>query len=439
MSQTNEMKRRHFLRNSTLGIVGAGIAGTGRIGYSEDTKTQPAEGAKIKAFRTLGRTGFKVSDISTGGPMNEGILNALLDAGVNYIDTAENYGRGKSETVTGEVIKNRDRKSLFVTSKLGIKKDDTKESVLKRARKCLERLQTDYIDCMMMHAPPTVESLKSEAFHAAMKQLKNEGRVRFLGLSNHGSQWADDVDSMEKVCLAAAADGRFDVMLFVYNFIQKDAGERVLNACKDKNIGATLMKTDPVSGYHVMKGYLDNMKKENKKIPESFQKIVLRMKAKADKAEDFINKYNLKNPGEIRDAAIKFVLNHPAVSAVCISFRNFDAVETYIKLSGTKFTLAEKKALAAYQEGCGELYCRHACGICEPSCPHNIPINTIMRYNHYFQAQGREKYAMQKYAALTTAKPDKCWNCGGYCNTACPYDVPIQGLLTLAHQTLTLA
>ncbi len=439
MSQKNEMKRRHFLRNSTLGIVGAGIAGSGHMAYPEETQTQPVEGAKIKAFRTLGRTGFKVSDIGTGGPMNEGILNALLDAGVNYIDTAENYSRGKSETVTGNVIKNRDRKSLFITSKLGIKEDDTKESVLTRARKCLERLQTDYLDCMMMHAPPKVESIKSDVFHAAMKQLKNEGRVRYLGISNHGTQWKDDVEPMEKVCQAAAADGRFDVMLFVYNFIQEDAGKRILSVCKDKNIGVSLMKTDPVSGYHVVKGYLDNMKKENKKIPDSLREVALRMKAKADKAEDFIKKYGLKNPGEIRDAAIKFVLNHPVVSTVCISFRNFDAVETYIKLSGSTFTLAEKKVLAAYKEECGELYCRHACGICESSCPHNVPVNTIMRYNHYFVAQGREKHAMQKYAAIAKAKPDKCWNCSGHCNAACPYGVPIQGLLALAHQTLTLA
>jgi predicted aldo/keto reductase-like oxidoreductase len=439
MSQTNEMKRRHFLRNSALGIVGAGIIGSGQTAYPQETKTPPSEGAKIKAFRTLGRTGFKVSDISTGGPMNEGILNALLDAGVNYIDTAENYGRGKSETVTGEVTKNRDRKSLFITSKLGIKKDDTKESVLKRTRKCLERLQTDYIDCMMMHASPKVESLKSEAFHAAMKQLKNEGRVRFLGLSNHGSQWKDDVEPMEKVCLAAAADGRFDVMLFVYNFIQKDAGERVLKACKDKNIGATLMKTNPVGGYLRFKEYEDKLKKEGKEMPETYKKLIPRVKAKADKAGDFIKKYNLENPGEIRDAAIKYVLNHPAVNTVCISYNSFDDIEKYIKLSGSKFTALEEKKLAAYLEGCGELYCRHACGICELSCPHNVPINTIMRYNHYFEAQGREKHAMEKYAALTTAKPDKCWNCSGYCNAACPYGVPIQGLLTLAHQTLTLA
>jgi predicted aldo/keto reductase-like oxidoreductase len=104
---------------------------------------------------------------------------------------------------------------------------------------------------------------------------------------------------------------------------------------------------------------------------------------------------------------------------------------------------AEKSAgeaiLAAYKEHCGRLYCRHACGLCEPSCPSHVPVNTIMRYNHYFEAQGSEKFAMEKYARLNAPKADRCRDCTGFCQTACPYGVPIQGLLNIAHARLTLA
>jgi Fe-S-cluster-containing dehydrogenase component len=62
-----------------------------------------------------------------------------------------------------------------------------------------------------------------------------------------------------------------------------------------------------------------------------------------------------------------------------------------------------------------------------------------MRYNHYFEAQGREKYAMTQYAAIPGAKADSCLTCSGFCETACPYDVPIQGKLILAHHQLSLA
>ena len=62
-----------------------------------------------------------------------------------------------------------------------------------------------------------------------------------------------------------------------------------------------------------------------------------------------------------------------------------------------------------------------------------------MRYNHYFDAQGREKHAMSKYADLKELNAGSCDNCEGHCTKTCPYNVPIQGLLTLAHQNLVLS
>jgi diketogulonate reductase-like aldo/keto reductase len=94
---------------------------------------------------------------------NPAILERMLDAGINYIDTAESYG---NEPLVGSVIKKRDRKSVFISTKLQVEKDLSKEGFLTRARKCLERLQTDYIDCLMMHCPEKVEILKTEGFHA---------------------------------------------------------------------------------------------------------------------------------------------------------------------------------------------------------------------------------------------------------------------------------
>jgi predicted aldo/keto reductase-like oxidoreductase len=156
-------------------------------------------------------------------------------------------------------------------------------------------------------------------------------------------------------------------------------------------------------------------------------------------ADHFVEKYDLKNPDEIKDAAVRFVLSNPNVSTVCCSMRSFDDLERFVRLSGTRLSDSEKKKLAAFREGCGPLYCRHACGVCEPKCPHGVPVNTIMRYNHYFEAQGREKYAMAQYAAIPGAKADLCSNCSGFCETACPYNVPIQGKLILAHHQLSLS
>ncbi len=244
---------------------------------------------------------------------------------------------------------------------------------------------------------------------------------------------------MEKVLLAAADDGRFDVFLMAYNFLQMDKSEKVLQVCKEKNIGIALMKTTPVVKYYGLKKYIETMQKEGKEIHELYMKGLERFKEKAEKAEYFIEKYDLKNPDEIRDAAVRFVLSNPNVNTVCCSMKNFDDLERFVSLSGTTLSDPEKKKLAAYKMGCGELYCRHACGLCEPECPNHVPVNTIMRYNHYFEAQGREKYAMAQYAAIPGVKADLCKNCPGYCEAVCPYNVPIQGMLMLAHKRLLLA
>lgn len=435
MNDKKGMDRRNFLKSSAIGITGAGILGNSSLFAETEKKIE--QPVKIKAYRTLGRTGFKVSDISTGYCNNEAVLNALLDAGINYIDTAESYG---NQPTIGKVIKKRDRKNIFITSKLEIKEDVAKESFLKRSRKCLEELQTDYVDCMMIHMPQKIETLKTEGFHAAMKQLKGEGRVRFVGVSHHGSNWfKDPEETMEKVLLAAATEGRFDVFLMAYNFLQMDQGEKVLKVCREKNIGVTLMKVNPVGHYYGLKQRIETLQKEGKEINELYLSGLERFKAKAGKAEAFMKKHDLQKPEELRDAAIRFVLDNPNVNTVCCGIRNFDDMNKYIKLSGTTLSGVEKKKLAAFSKGGAELYCRHACGMCEQSCPHGVPVNTILRYNHYFEAAGREKYAMMRYAKLEGPKAGHCLSCSGVCEGACPHRVPAQGMLTAAHLRLTLA
>jgi predicted aldo/keto reductase-like oxidoreductase len=293
---------------------------------------------------------------------------------------------------------------------------------------------------MMMHGVEDVNTLKTEGFHEAMKQLKTEGKLRFVGVSNHGSNWFEDSkEPMEKVLTAAALDGRFDVFLLAYNFIQEDGGAQVLKICKEKNIGTTLMKVNPIGKWSGLKERIEKMKSEGKTVPPEYPGMITRIEAKAKKAEEFIKKYRLNDPARMRDAAVRFVLSDPNVHTVCLAMKNFDDMDTYLALSGTRLSDMEKVKLAAYKEGCGEFYCRHACGICEPACPNQVAINSIMRFNHYFVAQGKEKYAMKNYANLPRPKADLCANCVGHCEKACPYGVPVHSLLYLAHHTLTLA
>jgi len=343
MSKKTHLGRRRFLKASVFGLFSAGMATKGGWARTKESTRADSQEAKdkpqpkIKAFRILGRTGFKVSDLAIGSVYDEGLLGTMLDAGFNYIDTAESYPRHHS--IVAKAIKGRDRKSIFISTKMEVKKDPSKEGFLKRARKALEELDTEYIDCMMMHYPEKLETLKTEGFHAAMQQLKAEGRLRYVGASHHGSFWfkAPEVP-MDKVLLAAADDGRFDIFLMAYNFLQMDQAERVLKVCKEKKIGTTLMKSTPVHKYFGLKSRVEQLEKEKKKIHPLYKEGLVYFKDKYDRAEQFIKKYDLKSPEEIREGAIRFVLENPNVNTVCCSLKTYDELERILPLSGSKLS-----------------------------------------------------------------------------------------------------
>ena len=442
MSPNNQLSRRGFLKSTGMAVVGGRLAADRSVRPADRRNGQ--EEIKVRAYRRLGRTGFEVSDIGFGAGYlnNANVLQVALDMGVNYIDTAEHYANGASEQAVGEALKGRDRSSVFLTTKLNmIFGGSTKEAIRDRFHRCLARLQTDYVDCFMLHMTPTAEQIKHEEFHAVAQELKAEGKVRFLGLSNHGTEHAlagPVEDRMEDVIGAAAEDGRFDVTLFVYNFLQKEQGERIIETCRAKDMGVTLMKTNPVAFAAGIDEYLERIESRGRQVPESVARMAAEYSSFVEAAEEFKARHHLQTDAEMRDAAIKFALTNRGVHSVCPSINTFDDLETYVALSGETLTETDGSMLESYEASLGRYYCRHACGICEPACPERVPVNTIMRYSHYFVAQGREKHAMQQYASLPRARADVCLQCAGPCETACPYGVPIRALLTRAHETLTL-
>jgi predicted aldo/keto reductase-like oxidoreductase len=442
MAHDKGFNRRGFIKTSVAGMVGSGLLAQSELLRGQDKRQE--DNIKIREYRTLGRTGFKVSDIGVGASFltNKAVLEMALDMGLNYLDTGEHYSRGQSERTIGEVLKNRKRDSVFITTKLNLRffGKPTKKNLKERFMKCLERLQTDYVDCLMIHMCLQSE-IGHEAFHAAAKELKAEKRVNFIGLSNHGieqSIYGRTSEPMEQVVTAAVKDGRFDVALFVYNFLQKEQGEKIIDACAQKGVGVTLMKTNPVNVYKRWKQGIENYRKRSgKALPERIKRLDSDYKTWLEKAETFKKKYGLRGEEEIRDAAIKFVLANPGVHTVCPSMNSFEGLQSFAALSGGKLVAKEVSMLNNYQHKLGSYYCRHACGECEPSCPHQVPVNTIMRFNHYFEAQGQEKHAMAEYAKLQH-KADYCSQCSGQCQQSCPHGVPVQSLLINAHQNLIL-
>jgi aryl-alcohol dehydrogenase-like predicted oxidoreductase len=150
-------------------------------------------------YRQLGRTGWKVSEISFGawaiGAMwgkvddNESLaaLHRAIDLGVNFIDTADVYGMGHSERLVARLRKER-RETIYVATKAGRRlsphtADGYNHSNLKRfIEDSLRNLETDCLDLLQLHCPPTDCYYRPEVF-AALDDLVKEGKIRYYGVS----------------------------------------------------------------------------------------------------------------------------------------------------------------------------------------------------------------------------------------------------------------
>lgn len=438
MSNTR-LNRRRFLKSASLTAMGAGMA-SGIALASENIETR-AEPAVIKEYRKFGKTGFKVSDFSSGNPNNEAVLKALLDSGVNLIDTGEVYYNGNSEKMIGNVIKDFDRSKLFINSKLYTETNfPSKEDVIERTNKCLERLGTDYLDCMQIHSAENSAILKDEAFHAGMEQLKKEGKVRHIGVSCHGNNWAYDTqENLETILMTAINDGRFDVILLAYNFVNADIAEKILDACEKKNIATIIMKSNPVQIFGMLENRMEKMAEEGKDVDEYTQAFYDKYKIMNEDAQSFFAEYGLNNEKDLSKAAWRYVLSNPKAHTTVSDFKNFDDVENILQLSGQKLTQKDNTLLEAYHKHLGHTICRLGCNDCEAACPHHLPVNKILRYNYYFSVKKQEKRAMTKFARLNTKKPSElCSNCEGYCEKACKFGVWTRPLLAAAQQNLDL-
>ena len=451
------VNRRDFLKKSGGAIVaGSLLPVTTSRSLIANKETMDVE------YRILGRTGFKVYPVAIGGfCQNVNVYKRAIDLGVNHIDTAEGYYRGNSERTVGKAIQGMDRKKLFITTKLGMDHDETKDNILKRFRKSLDRLDSDYYDALYIHGVEDIRALKNDGFHDAVKQLKEEGRLMHAGISCHGTEDGEG-DPFEKVLTAAASDGRFNLMLFNYNFMNKEEAERVIQICKEKNVGTVAMKTSPgietPFGDDTAFQVLDDIDPENlteeqeefvkelmdeddidrSEAIEEMQAIVEEHNEGLEDLKPYIDKYGITSSEELRKVSLKWVLENPDMNTVTITMASFSAVDTFVPLAGEQMTTFEREMIHDYAEIFNNRYCRHGCSACVEACPNGLPVSRIMRYNYYFQLQGREKYAMTRYNELSKKNAALCNQCPAPCTGACPYGLNIQANLKKAHNTLTI-
>jgi len=430
----DKLNRRKFLRNSSLGLLGAGISGNKTMMDNPGRESVTLPG--IKEYRRLGRTEALVSDIGSGEPYSESVFKAVLDSGVNFVETAESYSNGRNEILIGNVIRNYEREKVFIATKASpvYKVYKSSDDIIRRAEESIKRLQTSYIDLYMIHQAQNLVSVRNGYFHKACDTLKKQGKIRFVGLSCHGTYWWEEKESLEDILMTAIEDGRFDVLFCPYNFMGADMGERILKACEENDIGTMIMKSNPVMEYD----RFDKAIKQGRELSSSDQNDYEMLKSRMDAARSFFEKYNMDDIKQIEDGAIQFILSNKNAHTICCRFRTFSDIEKYVKLSGTTLNDRTAELLSEFKKSQGFINCRIGCNICEQVCPEKIPVNTIMRYNYYFHKHKEEKRAMQYYRDLAGTKPDVCLDCEGYCEKACPHNVSTRALLAMAHASMNL-
>ncbi|MDP6044691.1 MAG: aldo/keto reductase, partial [Phycisphaerae bacterium] len=238
----NGVSRRDFFR-----VVGAGATGYVLTASGVATEaatlptTQPAP--MIVPTRAFGKTGVKVSILSLGGmfdiPKNQLMLKQAIQYGVTYWDTADCYGKGKSEEGIGKYFQKNpdDRKKIFLVTKSD-KRD--LEGMTKLLNRSLERMKTDYVDLYFLHSVSNTKDFtgsKGKALMQWVTKAKAKGKIRFFGFSTHSN--------MEKCLLGAAKERFIDGIMLRYSYMSMntDNMKRAVDACHVKGIGLTAMKT----------------------------------------------------------------------------------------------------------------------------------------------------------------------------------------------------
>jgi predicted aldo/keto reductase-like oxidoreductase len=461
------LDRRSFLRTGGAALAASVAAGCATTTGSGPERSQapaagtgagaadPAAGAtgpRVRAHRRLGRTGFEVSDVVMGcGSIAEpNVVRYACDRGVNLLDTAERYENGRSEEKIGQAMPHLERENIFLVTKLKRAEEDTEQSLLDRFARCLERLRTDYVDALYMHAVSDVAGVSDATFHRVAARLKADGKIKHLGISSHGPR-NDTGDSLEDVLLAAVEDGRFDVMMLVYSFLKPEAGARVLRACRERDVGGIAMKVtagvmkvepfDPEAPAGEYARVLDKLLKRGKTRAEAIARIqrwVDEMRAAAEPTRPFMDAHGIDSEQELHRCSIRWALANPDAAAACVSMRDFDAVNAALAASGDPLTAGSRHTLDAWARASRTIACPPGCTECVAACPHGVPVNTIHRYAYYFQQRREQKQAMHKYAGLGRGA-EACFDCSAPCRGACPGGLPIQASLVHAHQLLTLA
>jgi uncharacterized protein len=326
----------------------------------------------------LGKTGMMVTRLGFGGiPIQRlseddavTVIKRCLDLGLNFIDTANAYTT--SEECVGKAIKGRKRSDVIIATKTGAR---TPEEIRKHLDLSLKRLGTDYIDLYQFHQVSDAATIKKvldpeNGLLKVFEEAKKAGKILHIGASAH------QMDAAKVL----TASGRFETILFPFNFITSEPADELLPLCRKHDVGFIVMK--PLAG------------------------------------------------GMLNDAAIafKYLLQFPDILTIP-GIEKVEEIEEIVRIyeGPQKMTAAERKKMQQMKDELGTRFCRR-CDYCRP-CQQEIPISMVMTFPSFVKRMPPERTLKGGMFEGAMAKAATCIQCGE-CEARCPFHLPIRKMLS---------
>ena len=357
--------------------------------------------------RKLGRTGLQVSIVGFGGTwisqisMDEAakVVRRAFELGVNYFDTAKLDG--DSEQKIGVALKDVRDECILATKTAS----RTKSESLADFKTSLHRLKTDRLDLIQLHGIDDEKTLRkaigSGGSLEMCKKARSEGLVDYIGITSHKPH----------VLIKAIETNEFDTVLVPLNVVTRQALEELIPLAKELDIGVAIMK--PLSA-------------KTSKLITCLYNPSLSLLSDEPELKSLLG----QDTASMVRNALNFVLSQD-VSVVLTGFKSIEEVETAVQVGNEyrELTEAEKNHFSIQFD---VKHCRD-CGLCLP-CPQNIDIAAILRFHVLSTTYGLKNWAKKLYNGLEV-NITECTECGE-CEPKCPYNLPIMSMLKDAQACL---
>lgn len=373
------MGRRKFIKTISSTLLGIAAPNILRVRSSLGNREETPN----LEYRTLGKTGLKVTVVSMGvmNCSDPSVLLRAFDLGINFYDTADCYMHGHNEEMVGKAFEGK-RQKVFIQTKLHAHDEKKMRASVERS---LRRLRTDYIDVLVWHGHSSPDEVSDPKLFEFMSKMKREGKVRFTGFSAH--------NRMATLLREAAKSNLHDVALVSYNFTHsRDLKEAVAMAAKS-GMGIVAMKTQ-AGGY----------KKE---------------------------KMGGLSPHQ---AALKYVLMDQNVSCAVPGVTTIEQIEECAAVMGTSFSKGDLDALKQYQSFLQGRICT-MCGGCTGKCPYGVSQGDLLRLVMYHDGYENDSLLRESLQMITRQDIQRCSECPA-CSVICRRGLDVRAQIMMAQKVI---